>query len=222
MTAFPIHTIQTAPAGSQETLRTVKQTLGAIPSLAAGMAESPTLLRAFFAAREIYAQGTLTPIEIQALSIAIAVENRCAWCVAFHTGMALKEGIPDESLAALRAGRDPAEPRLSALSTLARAMIRNRGEVSEADLGRFLAAGWTRAQALEVVLGIGFSTMANYAGHLIDAPLGPMLQSHEWVATKRESSVPDGAMSSGERAGGDRRGLGAGKVSEVRPGRGDT
>ena len=146
------------------------------------MAESPTLLRAFFAAREIYAEGTLTPIEIQALSIAIAVENRCAWCVAFHTGMALKEGIPEEALAALRAGRDPAEPRLGALSALARTMIRNRGAVSEADLGRFLAVGYTRAQALEVVLGIGFSTMANYAGHLIDAPLGPMLQSHEWRA----------------------------------------
>jgi len=182
MTAFPIHTIETAPAGSQETLRTVKHTLGAIPGLAAGMAESPTLLRAFFAAREIYAQGTLTPIEIQTLSIAIAVENRCAWCVAFHTGMALKEGIPEEALAALRAGRDPAEPRLGALSALSRAMIRNRGAASEADLGRFLAAGYTRAQALEVVLGIGFSTMANYAGHLIDAPLGPMLQSHEWRA----------------------------------------
>lgn len=182
MTAFPIHTIETAPAGSQETLRTVKQTFGVIPGLAAGMAESPTLLRAFFAAREIYAQGTFTPIEIQTLSIAIAVENRCAWCVAFHTGMAVKEGIPEEALAALRAGQDPAEPRLGALSALSRAMIRNRGAVSEAELGRFLAAGYTRAQALEVVLGIGFSTLANYAGHLIDAPLGPMLQSHEWRA----------------------------------------
>ena len=182
MTAFPIHTIETAPAESRETLLTVKRTLGAIPGLAAGMAESPTLLRAFFAVREIYAEGTLTPIEIQALSIAIAVENRCAWCVAFHTGRALKEGIPEEALAALRAGRGPAEPRLGALSALARKMIRNRGAVSAADLGRFLAVGYTRAQALEVVLGVGFSTMANYAGHLIDAPLGPMLQSHEWRA----------------------------------------
>jgi AhpD family alkylhydroperoxidase len=182
MTAFPIHTIETAPAGSQETLRSVKRTLGAIPGLAAGMAESPTLLRAFFAVREIYTGGTLTPIEIQTLSIAIAVENRCAWCVAFHTGMALKEGTPEEALAALRAGRDPAEPRLGALSALSRAMIRNRGDVSEAELDRFLAAGYTRAQALEVVLGIGFSTMANYAGHLIDAPLGPTLQSHAWKA----------------------------------------
>jgi AhpD family alkylhydroperoxidase len=182
MTAFPIHTIETAPAESRETLLTVKRTLGAVPSLAAGMAESPPLLRAFFAVREIYAEGTLTPIEVQTLSIATAVENRCAWCVAFHTAMALKEGISAEALAALRAGRDPAEPRLGALSALSRAMIRNRGAVSEADLGRFLAAGYSRAQALEVVLGIGFSTMANYAGHLVDAPLGPMLQAHEWSA----------------------------------------
>jgi len=189
MTAFPIHTIETAPTGSRETLLTVKRTLGAIPSLAAGMAESPTLLRAVFAVREIYAGGTLTPIEIQTLSIAIAVENRCAWCVAFHTGMALKEGIPEEALAALRAGQEPAEPRLGALSALARAMIRNRGEASEPEPGRFLAAGYTRAQALEVILGIGFSTMANYAGHLIDAPLGPMLQSHEWSAHQARATA---------------------------------
>ena len=50
MTAFPIHTIDTAPEGSKETLVRVKEALGMVPNLAAGMAESPTLLRAFFAA----------------------------------------------------------------------------------------------------------------------------------------------------------------------------
>jgi AhpD family alkylhydroperoxidase len=189
MTAIPIHTIDSAPAGSRETLRTVQQTLGAIPSLAAGMAESPTLLRAFFTVREIYAQGTLTPLEIQVLSLANAVENGCGWCVAFHTVLALKEGISAEALAALRAGRDPAEPKLGALSAFSRALIRSRGAVSDSDLDRFLTAGWTRAQMLEVVLGISFSTMANYAGHLIDAPLGPMLEPHEWTPSSGSPRV---------------------------------
>jgi AhpD family alkylhydroperoxidase len=187
MTAIPIHTIDSAPAGSRETLRTVQQHLGAIPSLAAGMAESPTLLRAFFSVREIYAQGTLSPLEIQVLSLANAVENGCGWCVAFHSVLALKEGISEEALAAVRAGRDPAEPRLGALSAFSRALIRNRAEVSDAELNRFLAAGWSQGQMLEVVLGIGFSTMASYAGHLIDPPLGPMLESHEW---RPSSSAP--------------------------------
>ncbi len=187
MTAIPIHTIDSAPAGSRDTLRTVHQHLGAIPSLAAGMAESPTLLRAFFTVREIYAAGTLTPLEIQALSLANAVENDCGWCVAFHSVLALKEGITEEALAALRAGRDPAEPRLGALTAFSRALIRNRGAVSDLEIARFLAAGLTQAQMLEVVLGIAFSTMANYAGHLIDAPLGPMLAPHEWTASSAPS-----------------------------------
>jgi AhpD family alkylhydroperoxidase len=162
-------------------LRAVQQHLGAIPSLAAGMAESPSLLRAFFTVREIYAQGTLTPLEIQVLSLANAVENGCGWCVAFHSVLALEEGISAEALAALRAGRDPADPRMGALSAFSRGTIRNRGEVSDAEVNRFLAAGWDQGQMLEVVLGISFSTMANYAGHLIDAPLGPMLEPHEWT-----------------------------------------
>lgn len=35
MTAFPIHTIDTAPQESRETLRHVRETLGMIPNLAA-------------------------------------------------------------------------------------------------------------------------------------------------------------------------------------------
>ena len=58
------HTIDTAPEGSRETLRHVQQTLGLIPNLAACMAEAPTLLRSFFAVRDLYAQGTLSPVDI--------------------------------------------------------------------------------------------------------------------------------------------------------------
>ena len=39
----------------------------------------------------------------------------------------------------------------------------------------------TPAQALEVVLGVAFSTMANYAQHLVRAPLDDMLAPYAWV-----------------------------------------
>jgi alkylhydroperoxidase family enzyme len=52
--------------------------------------------------------------------------------------------------------------------------------VSREDLEAFHAAGFSRAQALEVVLGIGFSVMANFAAHLAHAPLDPVFQSHQW------------------------------------------
>jgi AhpD family alkylhydroperoxidase len=181
MNSFPIHTIDTAPEGSRETLREVKDTLGMIPSLAAGMAESPTLLRAFFAVREIYSQGTLAPIDIQVLSLTNAFENGCEWCMAFHSTAALKEGLPKEALDDLREGRAPEDIRLRALSDLSRAMVRNRGKVSEQDLQAFYAAGFSPAQTLEVVLGAGFSVMANYSGHLVHAPLGAVLEPYAWT-----------------------------------------
>jgi AhpD family alkylhydroperoxidase len=189
MTAFPIHTIDTAPEGSKETLVRVKETLGMVPNLAAGMAESPTLLRAFFATREIYSQGTLSPIDIQVLSLTNAFENGCEWCMAFHSTGALGDGLPKETLEDLRDGRAPRDPRLRALSDLSRAMVRNRGKVSEQDLEAFYAAGFSRAQALEVVLGAGFSVMANFSGHLVHAPLGEALEPYAW--TKPVTRVGD-------------------------------
>jgi AhpD family alkylhydroperoxidase len=181
MSSLPIHSIDTAPEGSRETLRHVRETVGLIPNLAGAMAESPTLLRGFFTLREIYAQGTLTPAEIHVLSLANAVENDCAWCVAFHSVAALKEGVPADAVTALRDAESPNDARLAALVELTRSLIRNRGRAGARELGAFQAAGFTAAQALEVVLGIAFSTMANYTGHFADAPLEPMLTPHAWT-----------------------------------------
>jgi AhpD family alkylhydroperoxidase len=177
---YQVHRIDTAPDNSRPLLEGLQQNLGMIPNLAAAMAESPELLKGFLAVREIYHGGTFTPAEIEVLSLTAAFENNCAWCMTFHTRMAGKAGVSPESIEALRAGRSPVEPRLGALSDFAREMVRRRGMAGASALDRFYRAGYTRAQALEVVLGMGFSVMANYAGHLTAAPLDEPLKPHAW------------------------------------------
>lgn len=185
MTTFPVHTIETAPADSRETLAEVREKLGMIPNLAAAMAESPTLLRAFFTVRDIYANGTLTAVDIQVLSLTNAFENGCAWCMAFHSAAALRAGLPADELTRLRAGDAPIEPRLKAMSNFSRALVRTRGDVSAEERATFHDAGFTHGQALEVVLGVAFSVMANYAGHLTHAPLDVPFEAHAWVKPER-------------------------------------
>ena len=180
MSTFQVHSIETAPDGSKPLLQGMKEGLGMVPNLAAAMSESPQLLGGFLAVRDIYLGGTFSPGEVQVLSLTAAYENDCAWCMAFHTLMALKEGVSPEDVDALRSGLSPSEPRLAALSDFARKMVRVRGAVSEADVERLCAAGYTQAQALEVVLGMAFSLMANYAGHLADAPLDEPFRPHAW------------------------------------------
>lgn len=182
MSRMRIHTVESAPAGSRPVMEQVQQMMGAVPNLAAGMAEAPTFIRGFFTLREIYTQGTLTAPEIEALSISNARENGCNWCVAFHTRSARANGLSDGAITALRAGELPEDPRLRAMVELSRELIRKRGNVSPEVLQAFYKAGLTPAQALEVVLGSAFSLLANFAGHLIDPPLDEGLKPFAWSA----------------------------------------
>ena len=190
MSQFQIHTLDSAPEPSRALLAALKQAVGLVPNLAAGMAESPALLDGFLAVRDIYQNGTLSAAEIQVLSLVAAYENDCGWCVAFHSLLAEKEGVSASAIEALRDGRSPDDTRLGPLSDFARAMVQHRGAVPGDALDRLFAAGYTRAQALEVVLGIGFSLMANYAGHLIDPPLDQPLVSRAWVRSRAADFAP--------------------------------
>lgn len=71
--------------------------------------------------------------------------------------------------------------KLAALIALTRAIVQERGWVTEHPaLQRFLAAGFSKEQALEVVLGVTQKTLSNYANHLLGTPLNPAFESERW------------------------------------------
>jgi AhpD family alkylhydroperoxidase len=178
MSTYKVHTVETAPEASKPLLRNLESALGMIPNLAASMSESPELLNGFLTIRKIFHDGSFTPGETQVLALTNAFENGCGYCVAFHSSVALKEGISKETVAALRTGRSPQEPALRALSEFSRALVKHRGHVSGDDLQRFMAAGYSKRQALEVVLGIAVSILPNFAHHITQCPLDEVLSAH--------------------------------------------
>lgn len=180
-TTYPVHTIESAPDAAADALRSLHAAVGVIPNLAATMAESPALLKGFLTLRQLYETTGFTPAEVQVLSLTAAYENQCDYCVAFHTAMALNDGVSRDDVDALRRGAAPADPRFGALSTFARTMVRQRGAVGRQALDAFVAAGYSHRQALDVVMGMAFSLMANYAGHLTHAPLDAFLEPHAWT-----------------------------------------
>lgn len=180
MSSYPIHTIDTAPEGSKRALETLHQAFGMVPNLAATMAGSPPLVNSFVAAFGQFAGGSFTAAERQILLLSNAVANSCAWAVAFHSTMALKEGADPEDVAAIRRGQLPREPRHAALSRLTRTLIDKRGHLGAADAEAFRAAGFGQAQLLEVVTGVAVSTLANYTGNIADPPLETPFQAQAW------------------------------------------
>ena len=180
MVRFTVHTLATAPEQSKPLLQRLQQTVGMIPNLAATMAESPALLEGFVQVRELLSNGSFSPGEVQVLSLTNAFENGCSYCMALHSASALRAGVAPEAVAALRAGRSPADARLKALSEFSRKLVRERGAVSQADLATFLAAGFTKAQGLEVVLGVAVSILPNFAHHLTQCPVDDVFRPQAW------------------------------------------
>ena len=179
---YPIHTLNSAPEASQPVLAQLQQTFGLIPNIAGAMADSPELLKGFLGLFQQVHAGTFTEAEIQTLLLTNAVTNSCNWAVAFHTMLALKEGLTQEDVGAIRARNLPADPRLAALSHLARRLIETRGHVPAEDLQGFMAAGFTQAQSLEILAVTAASTITNYAGTITQPPLEAFLQPYVWQA----------------------------------------
>jgi uncharacterized peroxidase-related enzyme len=180
MNPYPIHTIDSAPEGAKPALEGLRQALGLVPNLAATMASSPALVNSFVAAFGQFAAAGFTGGERQVLLLTNAVTNRCSWAVAFHSTIALREGVDPADVEAIRRRRPPADPRSAALSALTRRLAERRGHLDEGDVKAFIAAGFDDVQVLDVIAGLAVSTMANYAGNVARPPLEQPFQAQAW------------------------------------------
>ena len=132
------------------------------------LAHAPALLQAFMAGIAAFDATSLTPIEREVVILVLARDNGCALCTTMHRGIARKLGAGDVATAVL--DRAPlTDPRLDALARLTAAMLATRGDVDAETWNAFLAAGYTRAQALEVLIGFGAYTMSTYGNRLTGA-----------------------------------------------------
>ncbi|MFM0643157.1 carboxymuconolactone decarboxylase family protein [Paraburkholderia bryophila] len=182
MSTFQVHTLDSAPEQSRPVLQQLQQTFGFIPNIAGAMAESPVLIGAFINLFQKVHSGTFSEAQIQTLLLTNAVTNACSWAVAFHTALALHEGLTPADVEAIRAGRAPGDRQHAALSTLAKTAIEKRGHLDDQDVSAFLEAGFRRDQVLELLAVTAASTITNYVGNITQPPLEAQFQVHAWHA----------------------------------------
>ncbi len=176
-TEFIDYTVDSAPAGSRRLMAQTVERLGYLPAAMSRMAASPELVNGFLTASGLFERTSLDPLAREVLIMTIARRNECHLCVAMHTAKLVHLAATQDLIDALRAGDIVADERLAALQSFTLAVLAARGAVSRTDLQEFLAAGYTRQNALEVVLGIGAYTISTFANRLtgagVDEPLTP-------------------------------------------------
>lgn len=177
MSRIDIQTVDSAPEEAKERLDAVKRTSGFVPNLLGVLANAPTALEAYQTVSAINARSSLTPQEIEVIQITAAVHNGCGFCAAGHTKIASKKlQMAEPVVAALRNKAPLPDPKLDALATFTTQVIEHKGQVPDAGLEAFFAAGYNQQNALDTLLGVSLSTLCNYANNLAHTPINEELQ----------------------------------------------
>ena len=180
MTDFPVHTLESAPERSKPALQQLQKAFGMIPNIAGAIATSPVLINSLVGLFGNVHGGSFTEAQVQVVLLTDAVTNASTWAAAFHTALALKEGLDPADVEAIREGRLPKDRKLAALSAHAKTLIEKRGRLNDEDVDRFLAAGFGKDHALEVIAIVAASTITNYTASVTKIPLEEMFQAHAW------------------------------------------
>src|SRR6266403_5972694 len=180
MLNYQIHRIETAPEKSKPLLELFTEAVGFVPNLAGAIANSPVLANSLLGLFQNVHSGSFTEAEVQVLLLTNAVTNSCSWAVAFHSALALKQGLDPADVQAIRERRLPEQRRYAALSGLAKTLIENRGQLTDDDLTAFLEAVFEKEHVLEFVAVVAASTITNYASKITNPPLEALLEEHAW------------------------------------------
>lgn len=162
------------PAASKEMLDAVQKRSGMVPNLFRTLAHSPAALRFYLQQAEALANGSLPAPLREQIALVAAGANGCDYCASAHTLMGKGAGLAAGELADNLRGHSSDAKTQTALD-LARAIVNNRGRVTDAQLQAVRGAGFSEAEVVEIVAHAAMNLFTNYfnhvAGTLIDFPL---------------------------------------------------
>jgi uncharacterized peroxidase-related enzyme len=146
---------------AKELLDAVKAKLGITPNMMKTMAQSPAVLEAYLSLSAALGGGKLNARLREQIALISAEINSCGYCASAHTAIGKMVGLDEDAILAARNGY-AADAKTDAALKFARAMIVNRGEVSDADLQAVKGAGFSDGEIGEIVANVALNIFTNY------------------------------------------------------------
>ncbi len=130
---------------------------------------------------QLFDESSFSATERQVVILTASRFNECDYCMAAHSVVAGMQKVPADVIEAIRNDRPINHRKLEALRVFTTTVIEKRGWSSAADITAFFAEGYTKAQVLEVILGISFKTLSNYVNHVAETPLDDAFATQAWT-----------------------------------------
>lgn len=157
-------------ADLKATLGAVKAKLGSIPNIFSTMAVAPSVLNGYLGFSEASAKGQLPAKVREQIALVAAGSNGCDYCASAHQALGKMAGLTAEDIAAALEGR-ASDAKVAAALTFAKAVLADRGHVSDAALQAVRAAGYSDGEILEIVANVVLNVFTNYVNSVADTEI---------------------------------------------------
>lgn len=166
-------------ATNQALFDNLQKGLGFVPNLYASFTHSETALGDYLALQN--RRSSLRAKEREVINLVVSQVNECRYCQSAHTVLGKMNGFSDDQILDIRSGEAGFDPKLDALVKFVQETTVNRGKPSPETVEHLLAAGYTKANLVDIIIVIGDKIISNYlfgVGQFpIDFPLAPELEA---------------------------------------------
>lgn len=165
---------ETAPPKSKELLAGVEQGVGKSSNMMRIVANSPAILGAYLQFNQAFDQARMTPKLRALITAAVAELNGCDYTLSTAMVLGPRAGATVEELNAARQIR-ASDPKITAALQFTAQTVKERGQVSAAEVEKLHGAGFDDEEIVEIVALIALNIFRNYinlvAGTEIDFPV---------------------------------------------------
>jgi alkylhydroperoxidase family enzyme len=89
----------------------------------------------------------------------------------------------------MREGTALPEAKLEALRTYATRLINQRGHLSHEELKEFFDAGYSKRQALEVLVALSSKLISNFTNAIAETPIDEPVKAFAWTHPKKRNNA---------------------------------
>jgi AhpD family alkylhydroperoxidase len=155
---------------AQVTFDFLTKATGKVPNLYATIGYSANALNSYMAYVQAQGKGSFHAKEREAIYLIVSQLNGCEYCLASHTASAMRFGWTEDETLLLRAGNLP-DVRWRVIYKVIKAVIDNKGEVSEGLLKSFFDLGYHEKELMDLMVLINLLTFTNYTYRLTKIPV---------------------------------------------------
>jgi len=166
-----------ATGKAKELLDGVQAKLGMTPNLMKTLAAAPAALDAYLKFGAALGTGKLDAKFREQIALAVAQANSCEYCLSAHATFGQMMGLTPEEIAASREAHSSDGKRDAGLHFV-QALVVQRGIVSDQEVAKVRAAGFSDGDIAELVANVAVNVFTNYFNHVartdVDFPRVPV------------------------------------------------